>query len=524
MKKAEISRKRAYTTAAALVAAALFALFPIRSFAEDNKISEGIYIGEVYVGGQTPEEAGKTIESYVKGLLGRNITLYTVSDETITVTPGEIGFAWSNPEVVEEAYNIGRTGNVVSRYKEKKDLERSNRVLDLQYTVDDELVKKILNEKCSVYDVAAVEGKIERVDGSFVITGGVAGETLDIEASAGQLEHYLCSEWAGDDTSYHLVVVTKNPEGSEADLALVKDELGTFSTSFKSSNESRSTNIRNGASLINGNIIYPGEEYSFYEHVAPITYDNGYLVGQAYYSGRVVDSVGGGICQVSTTLYNAVLYSELQITERHNHGMTVSYVDPGRDATIAESSGKDFKFVNTTDAPIYIDAYTTSDKQIVVTLYGHETRPASREVVLESEVLSKSVPEEVVFVEDPAQPVGYVSIQGAHTGYKAKLWKTVTENGVSEKTEVNTSTYAASPRYVTVGVATTDPNVQAVMAAAMASGDEATVKSTASTCKTLIDNPGALVPLPEIPAPAAEVPVQEAPPSDVPVPEDMIAE
>ena len=94
----------------------------------------------------------------------------------------------------------------------------------------------------------------------------------------------------------------------------------------------------------------------------------------------MVDSLGGGICQVSTTLYNAVLLSELEVTERHNHSMIVTYVDPSADAAIAESAGKDFKFVNNTDHPIYIDGHC-ENKNITFTIYGVETRSAEREVI-----------------------------------------------------------------------------------------------------------------------------------------------
>ena len=89
----------------------------------------------------------------------------------------------------------------------------------------------------------------------------------------------------------------------------------------------------------------------------------------SYLNGKVVDSIGGGICQVSTTLYNAVLRAELEVTERHNHSMIVTYVDPSADAAIAESSGKDFVFVNNTDYPIYIDGHTADKKDYIYDLW-----------------------------------------------------------------------------------------------------------------------------------------------------------
>ena len=93
-----------------------------------------------------------------------------------------------------------------------------------------------------------------------------------------------------------------------------------------------------GASKLNGHIIYPGETFSVTAAVIPFTAENGYMLAPSYESGSVVDSYGGGICQVSTTLYNAVLDAELEVVERHNHSMTVSYVEASKDAAIAEGT------------------------------------------------------------------------------------------------------------------------------------------------------------------------------------------
>ena len=132
----------------------------------------------------------------------------------------------------------------------------------------------------------------------------------------------------------------RQPKGNAEELTKVKDVLGTFTTSFSSSGRDRSANVTNGCNLINGATLFPGETFSTYEAVSPFTESNGYYMAGSYLNGQVVDSIGGGICQVSTTLYNAVLKAELQVEERHNHSMIVGYVKPSMDAAIAESAGK----------------------------------------------------------------------------------------------------------------------------------------------------------------------------------------
>jgi vancomycin resistance protein YoaR len=192
-----------------------------------------------------------------------------------------------------------------------------------------------------------------------------------------------------------------------------------------------------------------------------------------------VDSLGGGICQVSTTLYNAVLRAELEVVERSNHSMIVTYVDPSADAAIA-GTYKDFKFTNNTDAPIYIEG-TTANKQVTFTIYGEETRPSNRTVKYVSQTLSTTDPG-VLIVADAGQPIGYRTVESAHKGVVAELYKHVYVNGVEESvTKVNKSTYKASPRTITIGVAG-DAELSAQLQAAVATQDEAVVNATLAAC------------------------------------------
>ena len=453
------------------------------AFAKENLILDGIYIGDFSVGGMTEEEARETVEEYIADLGSKDITLKTVNDEKILMHPSEIGFYWANSEVLSEAANIGHSGNVVARYKAKKDLAKNNVVYPITVGIDEGLLEKFLNEKCAQYDTEAEKGLLTMVDGEFVIDQGQIGASLDVAASKTALSDFLCNEWNGGSLEYPLVINVDDPEGSFGKLSLVKDVLGAFHTNFKSSGASRSANVKNGARLINGSLIYPGEEFSFYDHIKPFTAANGYQMAAAYSAGKVVDSIGGGICQVSSTLYNSVLLAELEVTERRNHAMIVGYVDPARDATIAESSGIDFRFVNNTDAPIYIDAYTTDEKELYITIYGHETRSPERVLEYETEILSRTVPETENVYPDYSLPVGSVQVQSAHIGYKANLWKVVTENGETTRELVNTSSYTPTPKYATVGMATSDPNIAAKMEAAVASGSIATAKAAAAECK-----------------------------------------
>ena len=184
----------------------------------------------------------------------------------------------------------------------------------------------------------------------------------------------------------------------------------------------------------------------------------------------------------------------MEIVQRQNHSMIVTYVDPSADAAIAESSGKDFVFVNNTDYPIYIEGHT-ADKKITFTIYGVETRAKNRTVAYESEVIEKKVPEADQIIADASQPIGVISVSSAHIGYKARLWKIVKENGVEvSREQVNSSNYKMSPRTATVGIASPDPNATSQMQAAIATSSIDTVKATISNIKAQQAAAAALTP------------------------------
>ena len=455
---------------------------------EEEKIESGIYVNEINLSGMTVSEAKKAVQDYVDGFANAKIILHANEGQTIETTASELGLKWSNQDIIDDAASLGKDGNIVQCYKELKDLEYSNKIYEVEFDFDKNKMKTLVEEQGAQYNVEAVDAVLTRVDDVFQISGGQSGIVIDAEASANAIYDYLSSNWNGADCDIDLVVTVQEPRGNAEDLAKVTDVLGTFTTSYSTSGSSRSANVVNGCDLINGWTLYPGDEFSAYEAVSPFTADNGYYMAGSYLNGQVVDSLGGGICQVSTTLYNAVLRAELEVTERYNHSMIVTYVDPSADAAIAESSGKDFKFVNNTEYPIYIEGFTTPEKQITFTIYGVETRESNREVVYESVVLERTVPAEELIYVDESQPLGYYSVQSAHVGCKAQLWKVVKVDGVEiSREQINSSTYNQSPRSATVGVATADPEAYNSIMAAIATNSIDQVKAVAGAYKAAAD-------------------------------------
>ena len=444
---------------------------------EQETIPSTVYIGDTDVSGMTKEEAEKVLETEASKISNTMFTLST-GDRHIQVSAEDLGLSAANPEIVEEALHLGKTGNLIARYKDKKDLEHEPKCYTLRYQADENKIETLLGTNKENLNQEAVNSTLKRENNAFTIIEGKNGIEVDVAESVKKIQSYLEEEWEGGSTSIELATKVTEPEGSKEQLSKVKDVLGSFHTDFSSSSAGRYKNVENGANKINGSVVYPGEQFSVYETVSPFDAENGYELAGSYENGTTVQSYGGGICQVSTTLYNAVILAELQVDERFNHSMIVNYVKPSMDAAIAGTS-KDLKFTNNTDAPIYIEGYT-SGGQIYFNIYGEETRPSNRVVTFESETTSQTNPG-VSLRADGGHGIGYfATVQSPHTGYTAKLWKVVTVDGKEEsRTEFNSSRYNASNKIIAVGVATDNPEAAAQMSAAIASGNEGTARAVA---------------------------------------------
>lgn len=439
---------------------------------ETDKIAEGVYIGSVNVGGMTAEEAAGAISAYVAEAREAVLTL-AADDRKVTATAAEFGISYTDENLVQQAMDVCKSGSLIKRYKDKKDLEQGPKVIPFSMSVDTDVVSALLEAHVEELNIEAVDSSLTRENGEFSIVEGNTGVVVNVPESVTAIETFLNESWDGSEAEIALVAEIEEPRGTVEELSKVKDLLGGYSTNYSDSAWGRCTNISVATGKINGTVLYPGDEFSVGQAMAPLDKSGGYELAGAYENGQTVQSYGGGVCQVSSTLFNAVILAELEVTERSNHSMIVSYVQPSMDAAIA-GDYKDLKFKNNLDAPIYIEGYTVG-KNVYFNIYGQETRAANREVKYISEVIAREDP--VTQFVGTGDPVGYVSqVQSKHVGYVARLWKVVTEDGVEVSREIyNKSTYKSSPKIVNIGTASADPNVTAVVNAALATGDEATI-------------------------------------------------
>ena len=195
--------------------------------------------------------------------------------------------------------------------------------------------------------------------------------------------------------------------------------ISSYSTKYDASNVNRSGNLKIAADKINGTVLMPGEEFSYNEVVGKRTIEEGYRNAKIYENGQVVDGLAGGICQISSTLYNAVLLANLEITERRNHSYTTSYVPAGRDATVVYGT-QDFKFKNSRTYPIKIEANVANG---IAEFKIHGIKEEIEYEIKIIPVTTQTIPYQTEFVPDPALVPGQqVVTQAGHSGYKVTTY------------------------------------------------------------------------------------------------------
>lgn len=450
--------------------------------AEETTIEKGICIGNVNVGGMTEKQAVSAVEEYVDGLLD---TTFTLKGETgsIQMTAEDMGVTADADSAVQEAMAVGHAGSLINRYKTLEDLKKKKLVLDMHLSVNKQATAEKIYESADDLAVGAVDNGLKRVNGKFEFVKGKEGVEVDVVNSVYAINDFLAQGWDGSNNEIALVTKTVEPRGDEEELAQITDLIGSYTTNFASSSAGRAKNVITGVSKVDGTILYPGEEFDLAKTVSPFTQENGYELAGAYQNGTVVESFGGGICQVATTLYNAVIRAELEITMRFNHSMLVHYVEPSMDAAIA-GNYKDLKFKNNLDVPVYIEGYC-SGGIIYFNVYGKETRPSNREISFESETVSKTDPK-VQFTMDASLAAGSVSVtQSGQSGCIAQLWKIVKVDGKQQSRDLfNKSNYQATPKILTIGTKDATSETLSALKAAIATGDEAKVRSAAAALKT----------------------------------------
>lgn len=345
---------------------------------------------------------------------------------------------------------LGKDGYIVDENKFKINVLSNLEMLNIQHS-DVEIPVTLQKAKTINIDEIYEQVHKEPVDAYYTTNPYVVHPSstgLDFDISLVEAKELLKEQ----KDEYQIPLKTLYPKVSTQDIGseAFPDLLSSFNTSFTSSNNSRSTNIRLSAQKINGLILMPDETFSFNQVVGKRTAAAGFQPAPAYNNGETVLEYGGGICQVSSTLYNAVLYSNLEIVERTNHGYKPSYVKPGLDATVSWG-GPDFKFKNNRDYPIRL-VCDTSNKILKIYIYGLK-RDTDYKVVLDAQYVS-TVYAQTTYKKDSSLASGQTKVvQSGSNGCKTATYKYLYDSSgtlISSKC-ISRDTYNSHNKVIAVG-------------------------------------------------------------------------
>lgn len=486
----------------------------------NDKILSGIHVKDIAIEGLTEDEAVTILKDEFELEKKRDITLI-INGEKYSITPEQIEVKYNYEKAVEQAYNIGRSGNI---FKNNFDillsmLEEQN--IDVEITYNDELLTNLLKGFDAKISNAMVDNTYCVENNELIITRGVDGLVIDLEnAKQSIIENIknckneeveiktkfvscpdididkIYSEVKSEPQNatyttdpYEIIphkngldfdlekareIISQEKEEYVIELIIIEPEtltneigeeafphlLSSFSTKYDETNVPRSKNLKLAVAKLNGVVIMPGEVFSYNKTLGKRTAEAGYEYANGFAGGKVVPMLAGGICQISSTLYDAVLYANLNIVERHNHMFQATYVDPGKDATVVYGS-LDFKFENTRSYPIMLKA-TASGGLAEIKVFGIK-EDIEYEIEIITDVLSYT-PYRVVYQEDSSLAPGKeVVSQWGLQGCKSITYRITKFDGQEVSREVLSSdTYdplnkiiLRGPKKATVNTSTT---------------------------------------------------------------------
>lgn len=410
-----------------LLSSIVFALININN----TNILHGISINNIDISCLSKEEATKKINEIIEKKYNTDIIIYYPDNTEKTISLESINTNYNVSSAISEAFNVGRTGNIFQNNFEIIKLIKNKKNIELDVTVDNDKINNLINEISSNLPDKLVNVNYYIENNNLVITNGKNGSIIDKDTFLSKLNNIIL-DLNSDNNTIQAPTITANFEPINIDkiyneiykeekdayyekepfkiypevigisfdkeyannllnnyqeeyvipltivnpkitinnlgIDIFKDQLSTFTTKYSISNKERTTNLSLASSKINNTVIAPGEEFSYNKIVGARSIEAGYKEAKIYENGQVVDGIGGGICQISSTLYNTVMFANLEITERHNHQFITSYIPAGRDATVAYGS-KDFKFKNNRSYPIKIKS-SVNDGIVRISILG----------------------------------------------------------------------------------------------------------------------------------------------------------
>ena len=488
-----------------LICSTIFAIINL----SNTKIMKGIMVGNVDISNLTPEEATQVLNEICNDKTDTQIILnYKDFETTVTYETLEVKYQIEN--AIKKAYEIGRTGNIFIDNFQIINAMINKVKIELEASIDNETVQQIIQNINNNIEGAVQQSSYYIENDKLIITSGKEGLKVDENQLVEEIYNCITTndnqiieipvinampdnidlekiheevykkvedayyttdpftiypevEGIDFDMESAKTMILENKEEYEISLIITKpqktvkdlgaeafpNKLSTYSSKYDARNTNRTTNLILATQKINGTVLLPGEEFSYNKVVGERTIQAGYKEASVYSNGQVVNGLGGGICQISSTLYNAVIMANLEVTDRRNHQFVAPYVPAGQDATVVYGS-QDFKFKNTRNYPIRIEG-TVSGGVATITIWGIKEEQ-EYEVSIQTKKIS-TISYTTQYIEDSSLPAGQtVVVQSGSNGQKVEAYKVVKQNGqVISTTLLSKDTYNPMKRIVKVG-------------------------------------------------------------------------
>ena len=500
------------TIALLLLFSTIFAFININS----TNIVKGVKISGNDISKLSKEETKLNLEQVIQEKLARNIKIIA-PDFEYQINLSQIGVEYNLNEAIEEAYNIGRNENIfVSNYDILKTMIKTEDI-NLSYTYNEELLNNILNDMASKVPNLVVEPNYCIENETLIISKGKTGNSIDKEKlkqliigkipldnkeegiviefiqkepSEINIEKIYEEVYTEPKDAYYvkdpfeifphvngvnfdleaakemlkedkeeyeikLIITTPNVTTDKMGTEAFPELLSSFSTKYDASNVPRTTNLKLAMAKLDGVVVSPGEIFSYNKTLGKRTAEAGYKEAGGYAGGRVVQTLAGGICQISSTLYDAVVYANLDIVERHNHMFLAGYVGAGKDATVVYGS-LDFQFKNTRNYPIMIKT-SIGNGIAKIDIYGIREE-VEYQVEISTQILSYNT-YKVIYEEDSTLPAGTERVtQNGMNGCKSITYKVLKLNGNEvSRTVLSSDSYDPMNKIIKVGPKKTVP-------------------------------------------------------------------
>lgn len=420
-----------------------------------DKILPGITIGGIDVSGLTKEEAKEKVNTEILESLYEKELKYSVDGVKQTLTYGEM-----EVELKEDIYTNALSYGKDLGQNELLSLVKKGVQVDIkpEFTYNKTYINELADKYAARVRNDSLSKSVEYNDGEVTIKSDAKEKVLNKEEFLKFVKDNINTTIESTEEKA-ISIKTQKPSLKESDLKTITTEITSYSTDYSWSPDNRRHNVELAAKNLDNTLVMPGAEFSFNRMVGPQTKEYGFADSLVYVGNKTVYEPGGGVCQVSTTLYNSLLNIGIDPTERTNHGMTIAYAPLGMDATVAEPY-LDFKFRNTLKHPILIKTYYDG-VNLTFSIYGEENDLNGYTYKYETEVLNKT-PYKTEIVEDPELPLGYEKTETTpYDGFEVKVYKITYKDGKEIKKDLyGNDKYTVVNEIIRRG--TGDPNVKTV--------------------------------------------------------------